>query len=139
MDFPSKQELQEMPTQDLAYIGDAVYELYVRQVCLERYKLKPAKLHRIVIQYVNAGYQAQAARSLPENLSEAEKNILRRGRNANPGTKAKNASIEDYRLASGLEALLGYVYLAGDFPRLEELLKLIVPETELNANLEINN
>ena len=132
MYFPDVQAIKELPIQDLAYIGDSVYELYMRQRCLLMYKVKPSKLHRIVIKFVNANYQAEAAKAISEFLTEEEKTILKRGRNANPGTKAKNASIEDYRLASGLETLMGYIYLKQDFSRLEELLQMIFIKDELN-------
>lgn len=132
MYFPDVQAIKELPIQDLAYIGDSVYELYMRQRCLLMYKVKPSKLHRIVIKFVNANYQAEAAKAISEFLTEEEKTILKRGRNANPGTKAKNASIEDYRLASGLETLMGYIYLKQDFSRLEELLQMIFTKDELN-------
>lgn len=132
MYFPDAQSIKELPIQDLAYVGDSVYELYMRQRCLLKYKVKPSKLHGIVIKYVNAKYQAEAAKVISEYLTEEEKNILKRGRNANPGTKAKNASIEDYRLASGLETLIGYVYLHQNFSRLEELMDMIFIKDELN-------
>ena len=132
MYFPDAQSINELPIQDLAYVGDSVYELYMRQRCLLMYKVKPSKLHGIVIKYVNAKYQAAAAKRISEFLTEAEKAILKRGRNANPGTKAKNASIEDYRLASGLETLIGYVYLHQNFSRLEELMEMIFTKDELD-------
>ncbi len=132
MYFPDAQSIKELPIQDLAYVGDSVYELYMRQRCLLMYKVKPSKLHRIVIKFVNANYQAEAAKVISDFLTEEERLILKRGRNANPGTKAKNASIEDYRLASGLETLIGYVYLHQDFSRLEELMDMIFTKDELN-------
>lgn len=132
MYFPDAQSIKELPIQDLAYVGDSVYELYMRQRCLLMYKVKPSKLHRIVIKFVNANYQAEAAKVISDFLTEEERLILKRGRNANPGTKAKNASIEDYRLASGLETLIGYVYLHQNFSRLEELMDMIFTKDELN-------
>ncbi len=134
MDFPEDKHVSQLPMQDLAYIGDAVYELYMRQRCLEAYRLKPNKLNRIVIQFVNAKFQAEAAKNLEEILTEEESNILRRGRNASPGTKAKNASIVDYRMASALETLIGYVYLIQDFTRLEELLNRIFESKEIDES-----
>lgn len=123
--FPEENKIVEIPVQDLAYVGDAVYELYVRQTCLLKFKLKPAELNRIVVKYVNARFQAEAANKIADVLTEEEANILRRGRNANPGTKAKNATIGDYRMASGLETLVGFIYLKQDFARLEELFEEI--------------
>ena len=128
MDFPEKAKLLEIPMEDFAYIGDAVYELYARQICLLKYKVKPAKLHSIVIKYVNAKFQAASIDRLDAILTNEERDILRRGRNANPGTKAKNASIIEYRLASALETLIGYVYMSQDFARVDELMREIFKE-----------
>lgn len=122
MHYPSYSKLKEVSMQNLAYIGDAVYELYVRQELLLKSELKASKLNHLVVKYVNAKFQAQALISLKDKLSAEEYDIARRGRNANPGTKAKHASIGEYRLATAFEALIGYLHLKQEFSRLEELL-----------------
>ena len=102
----------------LAYIGDAIYDLVIRTIVVERANRPANKLHKMVIRYVNAGMQAQMIMALEEELTEEEKAVYHRGRNAKSYTSAKNASIADYRKATGLEALFGYLYLQGKMDRL---------------------
>ena len=102
----------------LAYIVDAVYDLVIRTIVVERANRPANKLHKTVIRYVNAGTQAQMIMALEEELTEEEKAVYHRGRNAKSYTSAKNASIADYRKATGLEALFGYLYLQGKMDRL---------------------
>lgn len=97
----------------LAYIGDAIYDLIIRTIVVERANRPANKLHKTVVRYVNAGTQAQMIMALEEELTEEEKAVYHRGRNAKSYTSAKNASIADYRKATGLEALFGYLYLQG--------------------------
>ncbi len=118
--------ISQLPIQSLAYIGDAVYELYVREVILEQHPAKPGRLHGLSIQFAKARFQAKAAVWLMDRLDEHEKNILLRGRNADPGAMAKHATPQEYRWASGLESLIGYLYLSGQKERLQEILKLIM-------------
>ncbi len=119
-------EVSQLPVQSLAYIGDAVYELFVRERVLETYRSKPGRLHAMSIKYAQAKFQAKAAVLLQDELPEAEKNILLRGRNADPGTMAKHASPQEYRWASGLETLIGYLYLSGQKERLAAVLRRIM-------------
>lgn len=105
----------------LAYIGDAVYDLVIRTIVVERANRPANKLHKTVVRYVNAGTQAQMIMALEEELTEEEKAVYHRGRNAKSYTSAKNASIADYRKATGLEALFGYLYLQGKMDRLLRL------------------
>ncbi|MCM1175263.1 MAG: ribonuclease III [Blautia sp.] len=106
----------------LAYIGDAVYDLIIRTVVVERANRPADKLHKTVIRYVNAGAQAQMAMAVEAELTEEEDAVYHRGRNAKSCTSAKNASIADYRKATGLEALFGYLYLRGETDRLLALI-----------------
>lgn len=108
----------------LAYIGDAIYDLIIRTIVVERANRPANKLHKTVIRYVNAGTQAQMIMVLEEELTEEEKAVYHRGRNAKSYTSAKNASIADYRKATGLEALFGYLYLQGKMDRLLALIRL---------------
>lgn len=107
----------------LAYIGDAVYDLIIRTVVVERANRSANKLHKMAIRYVNAGTQAKMITALEEELTEEEKTVYHRGRNAKSGTTAKNASVADYRKATGLEALFGYLYLCGETDRLLSLVR----------------
>lgn len=115
----------------LAYIGDAIYDLIIRTVVVERANRSANKLHKMVIQYVNAGTQARMITAIEEELTEEEKAVYHRGRNAKSYTSAKNASIGDYRKATGLEALFGYLYLRGETDRLLALVKLAFDKLEM--------
>lgn len=107
----------------LAYIGDAFYDLIIRTVVVERANRPVRDLHRIVVGYVSAEAQAKIASVLLDRFTEEESAVYRRGRNAKPHTKAKNASMEDYLKATGFEAVLGYLYLADNTERALELVR----------------
>lgn len=115
----------------LAYIGDAIYDLIIRTVVVERSNRPANKLHKTVIQYVNAGTQARMINVLEEEMTEEEKAVYHRGRNAKSYTSAKNASIADYRKATGLEALFGYLYLQNKTDRLLTLVRLAFDKLEM--------
>ena len=108
----------------LAYIGDCVYELYVRTRVISEHPTMPAhKLHLQTVKYVKAQAQSNSIHAMLDSLTEDEQSVFRRGRNAKSYTSAKNASISDYRHATGFEALIGYLYLCGKHERMEELMK----------------
>ena len=107
----------------LAYIGDAVYDLIIRTVVVERANRSPKELHKATVKYVNAATQARMIEALEPELTEEETAVFHRGRNAKSGTSAKNASIVDYRKATGFEAVMGYLYLQGDLDRAVKLIK----------------
>lgn len=115
----------------LAYIGDAVYDLIVRTVVVERANRSPKELHKSAVKYVNAATQARMIEALEADLSEDETAVFHRGRNAKSGTSAKNASIVDYRKATGFEAVIGYLYLQGDMERAVFLIKKALEKIEL--------
>ncbi len=108
----------------LAFVGDCIYDLVIRTMLVERYNAPPERLHKEKSGLVKAQTQARMVLALQEELTEEEKDIYRRGRNARPHSTAKNASAADYRKATGLEALYGYLYLSGRTDRLLELVKL---------------
>ena len=110
----------------LAHIGDAIYEVVIRTITLSKGSRQIEKVHKEAISYVNAKTQADAADILLPMLTEEEADIYKRGRNAKSNTKAKNASIGDYRKATGFEALMGYLYLKGETDRMLELIKASV-------------
>lgn len=114
----------------LAFIGDAVYELLVRRQVIAKGSAPVGKLHHRSVDFVRADAQAQAVRAILPALTEEETVILRRGRNANSAHVAKHADPADYRYATGLEALFGYLYLTGEYARLCELFTRIVQDKE---------
>lgn len=107
----------------LAYIGDGVYELIIRTVVVEKGNKQVNKMHQETSRLVKAQAQAAMMGTLLPLLTEEEAAVYRRGRNAKSYTTAKNASVGDYRKATGFEALMGYLYLKGDMQRLLELVK----------------
>ncbi len=110
----------------LAYIGDAIYDLVIRTIVVERANTSPNRLHHKTVGYVNARIQAQMVEGLMEELTEEERGIYKRGRNAKSYTIAKNATVIEYRKATGFEALCGYLYLTGKQERLLELVKMAI-------------
>ena len=121
----SKKKPSEYAPLVLAYIGDAVYEEYTRERVLENNPDMPAhKLHIENVKYVKAHAQSCSAAALEPILTEEEETVYRRGRNAKASTSPKNADILEYRRATGLEALFGYLHLSGQAERLSELMKL---------------
>ena len=108
----------------LAFVGDGVYELYVRTRLMRAGSLQANKLHRLATQYVKAGAQAASVRAILDKLSEEEGAVYRRGRNAKSATVPKNVDVAEYRMATGFEALLGYLYLSGRAERLREIMEL---------------
>ena len=114
----------------LAYLGDAVFSLLARRHVLAQGNAPADKLHQKGRSLENAAAQAAMATRLEEMLTGEEQAILRRGRNAKTGSKAKNASLGDYHLATGLEALFGYLYLSEREGRLEELFAICVAREE---------
>lgn len=120
------EDIREVPTSALAYVGDAVYELYVRSHIVSRNGGQSGVLHRKAVKYVSATAQAHAIRILHDELTEEEQNVFRRGKNGHQGSMAKNASPADYKYATGLETLIGYLYLDGREERLDELLHRIM-------------
>lgn len=106
----------------LAYIGDAVYELLIRTRVINRGSMQVNKIHKKSASLVNAGTQANMIKALMEELTEEETAVYKRGRNAKSATVAKHATMMDYRMATGFEALMGYLYLTGNY---ERMLKLV--------------
>lgn len=115
----------------LAYIGDGVFDLVVRSVVVGKGNTNVNQMHRRTSQVVKAHTQAMMAEALKDCLTEEEQNIYRRGRNANSPTMAKNATMADYRRATGFEALIGYLYLTDNFLRILELTKLAAEKLDL--------
>ncbi len=107
----------------LAYMGDAVYEAFIRAKLLENGDMRVKDLHKKAKNYVSAKAQYLIFQKLEEHLTEEELNVYKRGRNTKVHTIAKNANANEYHVATGLEALIGYLYLSKNMQRLEEILK----------------
>lgn len=118
-----KKDLKTYSPLTLAYIGDAVYDLVIRTLVVEEGNCAPSRLHKKTSSLVKAQAQAEMIDVLLETLSEEEQNVYRRGRNAKSYTMAKNATMKDYRKATGFEALMGYLYLCGRTERMVELIR----------------
>ena len=108
-----------------AYIGDCVYELYIRTELINKTNLKPHKLHIESIKYVKAKAQAEILQNIYEELTEEEKDIVRRGRNAENHHIPKNANVQEYMYSTAFEALIGYLYLTKNNKRLKEILNKV--------------
>jgi len=115
------EELKQLNTTALAYMGDAVYEQFIRERILTKGGTDVNKLHRISTMYVSAPAQAKIIKSLFADLTEEEQKLVKRARNRKYHTKAKNADPVTYKWATALEALIGYLYLSGDKQRLAEI------------------
>ncbi|MFQ9510897.1 MAG: Mini-ribonuclease 3 [Lachnospiraceae bacterium] len=108
----------------LAFIGDSVYEMIIRTVILSRGNTQVNKLNKRTSNLAKAPTQAAMVKLIMDDLTERELAIFKRGRNAKSATVAKNASVTDYRYATGFEALIGYLYLSEQFTRLIHLVQL---------------
>ena len=116
-----KEKLYNSNTTNLAYIGDAVYEVYIRKRLFEGPFANTKILHRAAIRYVSAAGQAAALRAMFDDLTEEEQRLVKRARNHRSATKPKNADPVEYKWATAFEALLGYLHLAGEEERFLEL------------------
>jgi ribonuclease-3 family protein len=119
----SGQDVRAYSPLTLAYIGDGIYDLIIRSIVVERANRSNNDLHKKTIKYVKAESQSAMVLKLVPLMTEDEEQIYKRGRNAKSYTSSKNASIGDYRRATGFEALMGYLYLTGQDKRMLELIK----------------
>ena len=117
-------DIQTYSPLTLAYIGDCVYDLIIKNIMVSRGNKQVNKLHKETSNLVQASTQSLMMRTMQEHLTEEEHVIYKRGRNAKSVSPAKNQSITDYRRATGFEALLGYLYLKKDWKRLIDLVKI---------------
>lgn len=109
----------------LAYVGDSVYEIYVRTRLLSDNPDMPVhKLHKEAVKYVKAHAQCMSIHSIMDELSEKELSVFKRGRNAKSPTTPKNADLTEYRHATGFECLMGYLYLSKELERMEHLMSV---------------
>lgn len=128
-------DLQKVSMQTLAFIGDAVYNLYIKMYLSSISNEKTGKLHVESIKYISAAGQAKVIDNILNDLSEEEINIYKRGRNTNIQNVSKNVDVVRYKKATGFEALIGYLYLTKNINRLEEIIKKSIEIT----NMEVSN
>lgn len=128
--------VKQMKSLALAYMGDSVYELYVRHHLLETGEVMPQQLHQAAVKFVSANAQAEVVAYWNESalLTEEEEGVLRRGRNAKSGSVPKNTSVQTYRHSTGFEAVLGFLYLDGQIERLEQLIGQAIDYVEKGVN-----
>ena len=129
--FETKPEvdIHEMSPVALAFVGDAVLELLVRARLVGSTRLQPNRLHTVATHYVSAHAQCRELEMEPL-LTEAEANVLRRGKNASKASVAKHATVQEYRASTGLECLLGWLYLRGENDRIQQLFDAVWTEYE---------
>lgn len=118
-------DLRERSPLALAFVGDGVLEMLVRARLVATSRKNPAALHREAVEVVSARAQHALLAKLEPGLTEAERDVVRRGRNASKATVSKNATAEEYRASTGLEALFGWLYLQNDAARIERLFEVI--------------
>ena len=119
-------EVNAMSPLTWAYIGDSVYELFIRMHLVNTTKMKPHKLHIEAIKFVKAKAQAEILQKIEASLTEKEREIVKRGRNAENHHLPKNATVQEYMYSTGFEALIGYLYLTKQEERLKENLEKCV-------------
>lgn len=124
----SESKINNMPPLVLAYIGDAVYEVFIRTLLISEGNIPVHKLHKRSIEYVKAKAQSDIIHRIMEKLNPDELDVVRRGRNAKSGTIPKNADVTEYKYATGFESLIGYLYLKNDNNRLMEVLRMAISE-----------
>ena len=122
----------------LAYIGDGIYDLIIRTIVVGHGNKQVNKLHKETSRYVQASAQSKMMRKMQEYLTDEERSVYKRGRNAKSVSPAKNQTLNDYRRATGFEALLGYLYLKKEWKRMVDLVKigldnLIEEKEEING------
>ncbi|MCI8519087.1 MAG: Mini-ribonuclease 3 [Clostridia bacterium] len=120
-----EKDVNEMSPLTWAYIGDAVFELFIRENLVKNTKLKPHKLHIESIKHVKASAQAKTLREIEENLTQEEKEIVRRSRNAKNHHLPKNTDVSDYMHSTAFEGLIGYLYLSRKRRKTKGNIKLI--------------
>lgn len=133
-DFKSLTQINPL---QLAYIGDAIYEVYIRNYLIKNTELNVNKLHKEAIKYVKADAQSDIINFLKDFLKEEEWKIVKRGRNQKSKTSPKNTDISNYRYATGFEALIGYLFLKRDYIRLNNIIEksvIFINERELRLS-----
>lgn len=131
--FPPSKPYKQLSPLVLAYLGDAVYETYVRQYVIAQPNHRPNHLHRESVKYVSNRAQSKALEVWMPLLTEDEVDIVKRGRNAKSGSIPKNADVLEYRHSTAFECLIGYLYYEADYERLQKLMNVAL--TTLSGNV----
>ena len=124
--FDKNRNPKQLSPLNLAFIGDCVYEMLVRETLVQQANRPVNDLHRESVKFVSAKAQTQAYEKIKDLLREDEMSVFKRGRNAKVGHNPKSASQSEYHIATGVEALFGYLYLTDQNDRIKELFKLII-------------
>jgi len=117
----------------LAYIGDAIYDLVIRTILVEMGNTQVNKLHKRASSFVKATAQSEMIKKIEGVFTQEEQTIYQRGKNSKPHTTAKNASLTEYKRATGFEAVMGYLYLTNQWERMIDLIKMGIDEGEMNG------
>ncbi|WP_438348951.1 Mini-ribonuclease 3 [Paenibacillus sp. FA6] len=128
--FPPTKKANLIPPIVLAYIGDALYEVAVRQYLISKPNLRPHHLHTSATKMVSAKAQSRIVAHLDAVLTEEERDVVRQGRNAKSGSVPKNADVLEYRHATAFESLIGYLYYTEQIERMNELILLSIQYIE---------
>ncbi|MBS4206379.1 Mini-ribonuclease 3 [Lederbergia citrea] len=125
-------DYQQLNSLALAYMGDAVYDVFIRRYLLDSGKTKPHRLHREATRYVSAKAQSAILKKMVDEgfLNEEELAVMKRGRNAKSGTIPKNTDVQTYRHSTAFEAVIGWVYLANNMDRLNAIMEEAVKKIE---------
>ena len=123
-------DIQTIPAQTLAFIGDAVYNVYIRTYLSSVSTAKAGTLHKLSIKYVSAKGQSMLVDKLIDMLTDEEIAVYKRGRNTNIATVSKHVDVVEYKKATGFEALIGFLYLSNNIKRLEEIIDLSIKVVE---------
>ena len=127
---PESKDVRQIPALTLAYLGDAIYEIVVRTMLVEQGIMHVSDLNKTAVKYVKAASQKAMYLAVEAELSEDELAAFKRGRNVKSNSCAKNASVTDHRIATGYEALIGYLYLSDRFDRILELVRIGIDRRE---------
>ena len=122
----NEKEINQLSPLVLAYVGDTVYEVFIRTLLISEGNAPVHKLHKRSIDFVKAKAQSDILHRIMEHLTAEEQDVVRRGRNAKSGTIPKNADVTEYKYATGFESLVGYLYLRREFDRLMQILKMAI-------------
>ena len=130
--YENKIDEKQLNSLALAYLGDGVFEIYIRHHLIQSGKVRPNFLHKEATNYVSAKAQSQIIHDLldAELLTEEERAVVRRGRNAKSGSIPKNTDVQTYRYSTAFEALMGYLFLSGQEDRLEEIITIAIKQVE---------
>lgn len=136
LDGLKQMDVQMLNPLKLAYLGDAVYEAYIRTYIISKYVMTPNEMSKLAVKYVKASAQAKIALTLQSELTEAEWTIIKRGRNQKSGSVPKNAILSDYKYATGFEALVGYLYLIGEKNRIYQIVGRAIEIIEMPEEIK---